>query len=197
MERSAAVPPLAQARRQRCTDRTTFGYTYDAASTTTRRTEGTNDLKLTWDPTGDLIKTEDTATGDAHFVYDADGERLVRRDNTGSTLYLPGMELHLSNGTTTAPVLVHNTKGDCDGVRWGVGKNKAPKATSKKNEDGGIYKDRETAVRKAKEMVAKHSTARFREECAADACHVHVDISNNRGEVLYTWHYQWHRPRGN
>ncbi|TMR36772.1 hypothetical protein [Actinomadura geliboluensis] len=38
---------------------------------------------------------------DDPFVYDADGNRLIRRDNTGSVLYLPGMELRLSGGTVT------------------------------------------------------------------------------------------------
>ncbi|WP_242889822.1 RHS repeat-associated core domain-containing protein [Actinomadura litoris] len=80
----------------------TFGYTYDAVGNTTQRNEGSNNLRFTWGASGELLKTEDTPTGEARYVYDAAGNQLVRRDNTGSTLYLPGMELRLSNGTTTA-----------------------------------------------------------------------------------------------
>ncbi|WP_405587877.1 polymorphic toxin-type HINT domain-containing protein [Streptomyces sp. NBC_01190] len=92
----------------------------------------------------------------------------------------------------TTPVLVHNT-GDTCGVPYGNGGAKAPQAASKRNLDGGIYKDRDAAVAKAREKVNENTSSRFREECSPTACHVHVDVYNNRGEVLETWHYQWHR----
>ncbi|MEO5878301.1 MAG: RICIN domain-containing protein [Streptosporangiaceae bacterium] len=37
----------------------------------------------------------------ASYVYDADGNRLIKRDQGGSTLYLPGQELRLTPGQTT------------------------------------------------------------------------------------------------
>ncbi|MFI9163439.1 polymorphic toxin-type HINT domain-containing protein [Kitasatospora aureofaciens] len=96
------------------------------------------------------------------------------------------------------PVLVHNAdgKGEACGVRWGLGGEKAPEAASKRNLDGGIYKDRDAAVAKAREKLAQNATGRFREECTPDGCHVHVDVYNNSGEVIETWHYQWHKNKG-
>ncbi|MEV5576074.1 polymorphic toxin-type HINT domain-containing protein [Spirillospora sp. NPDC052269] len=80
----------------------TYSYSYDAAGNTTQRTEGTNSLKYTWDSTGEIAQSDDTANGKNTFVYDADGNRLIRRDSTGTTLYLAGMEVRLASGTTTA-----------------------------------------------------------------------------------------------
>ena len=33
------------------------------------------------------------------FVYDADGNRLIRKEPGATTLYLPGMELRLNHAT--------------------------------------------------------------------------------------------------
>lgn len=77
-----------------------FGY--DPAGNTTCRpdgavanvcavdgTAGTNSQGLTWNDEGRVAKSTDK-TGDTTFVYDVDGNRLIRRDPAGSTLYLPG-----------------------------------------------------------------------------------------------------------
>jgi RHS repeat-associated protein len=44
---------------------------------------------LAWNDEDRLAKLADK-TGETSYVYDADGNRLIRRDPTGSTLYLPG-----------------------------------------------------------------------------------------------------------
>ncbi|WP_406302322.1 polymorphic toxin-type HINT domain-containing protein [Streptomyces sp. NBC_00885] len=78
----------------------TESYTYDPDGNTKTRTHtqgGTATLSqsLTWDDEGSLSAvTEDTKT--TSYLYDTDGQRLIRRAPDGSTtLYLPGgNELH-------------------------------------------------------------------------------------------------------
>jgi YD repeat-containing protein len=68
----------------------TTGYTYDSAGNTlTRPAPGGEVQTLTWDAEGNHATTAD-ATGQTSYVYSADGERLIRRDAAGKTLYLPG-----------------------------------------------------------------------------------------------------------
>ncbi|TDB77119.1 sugar-binding protein, partial [Actinomadura sp. KC216] len=75
-------------------------YTYDPSGNPTTRTVGDSTQTLTWNTEGDLTKiTEGPAvTG---FVYDADGNRLLRKDPGGTTLYLPGTELRRTTGSDT------------------------------------------------------------------------------------------------
>ncbi|MGW8990048.1 polymorphic toxin-type HINT domain-containing protein [Streptomyces zhihengii] len=72
-------------------------YGYDAAGNTTSRKYGNDTSEtLAWDDEGHL-KSHTKVTDTNSFLYDADGQRLIRRDSTGTTLYLPaGNELHLS-----------------------------------------------------------------------------------------------------
>lgn len=66
-------------------------YAYDSAGNTTSRTVGGEAQALEWDGGGKLAKVTkgDQATS---FVYDTDGGRLLRRDPTGTTLYIGGTE---------------------------------------------------------------------------------------------------------
>jgi RHS repeat-associated protein len=80
---------------------TTQKYVYDASGNTTCRplsttantcpTSGTDAAgqALTWNDEDLLAKSTDKS-GDTTFVYDADGNRMIRRDPLGTTLYLPG-----------------------------------------------------------------------------------------------------------
>ncbi|MEU3597664.1 RHS repeat-associated core domain-containing protein [Streptomyces sp. NPDC006798] len=86
-------------------------YTYDAAGNMTTRTIGGDTDTLTWGSTGKVDKIsrpDDVTTPDKNeasetaFLYDAGGNRIQRKDPTGTTVYLPGTELHLPTGTTTA-----------------------------------------------------------------------------------------------
>lgn len=81
----------------------TRNVTYDAAGNTRTRRGNTADQTLTWNAEGKLTNTAEGESKQAN-VYDADGARLIRRDNTGTTLFLPGMEVHraASNGAITA-----------------------------------------------------------------------------------------------
>ncbi|WP_030325432.1 RHS repeat domain-containing protein, partial [Streptomyces flavochromogenes] len=76
-------------------DPRTETYTYDAAGNTETRKIGNADLQnLAWDDEGRL-KSVTTAAGATGYLYDTTGQRLIRRDSTGTTLYLPGgNELH-------------------------------------------------------------------------------------------------------
>ena len=73
-------------------------YGYDAAGNMTTRPGQT----VTWDAEGRPVKVvegDKTVTN----LYDADGNRLIRRDSTGTTLFLPGNEIRraVSGGTAT------------------------------------------------------------------------------------------------
>ncbi|WP_231493862.1 RHS repeat-associated core domain-containing protein [Nocardiopsis sp. CNT312] len=67
-------------------------YDYDAAGNMVSRTTGERDQVLEWGPEGELVSVTDGLEV-TEYVYDADGERLLRRANGATTLYLPGAEL--------------------------------------------------------------------------------------------------------
>ncbi|GAA2030646.1 RHS repeat-associated core domain-containing protein [Catenulispora yoronensis] len=74
-------------------------YYYDATGNTKQRTisgqAGTQ--TLTWDAENRLQSDSDSADGiAAEYVYDADGNQLIRRDQTTITLYLGSTELHMA-----------------------------------------------------------------------------------------------------
>ncbi|GAA3757190.1 RHS repeat-associated core domain-containing protein [Plantactinospora mayteni] len=85
-------------------------YGYDQAGNTTCRPAGTNandcatvanSQTLGWDAEGKLATV---ATGGQTIetnIYDAEGVRLIRRDATGTTLYLPGQEIRREGGVNT------------------------------------------------------------------------------------------------
>jgi len=73
---------------------TTQAYGYDAAGNMTERPGQT----LEWDVEGRVSKVS-SAAGDTTFVYDADGNRLIRRTADTTTLYLDGQELTLNRNT--------------------------------------------------------------------------------------------------
>ncbi|TDC03206.1 RHS repeat domain-containing protein, partial [Actinomadura bangladeshensis] len=79
-------------------------YTYDATGNTTTRTVGTGSAGQTlgWDAEGQLTEVTENGTS-TRYIYDADGNRLIREDATGTTLYMPdGTELRALTGATTA-----------------------------------------------------------------------------------------------
>jgi len=79
-------------------------YGYDASgNTTTRQPVGSSAQSLTWDPSGRLASVSQGATQVGSYVYAADGSRLVRRQGTSTTVYLPGgMELTATGSTKSA-----------------------------------------------------------------------------------------------
>ncbi|MWA07608.1 hypothetical protein F8568_046330 [Actinomadura sp. LD22] len=86
-------------------DRTdTYGYD-DTGNTTTRAigySPTNTGQTLEWDTEGELTKVTENGN-DETFLYDAEGNRLIRKDPAGTTLYLPdGTELRALNGASTA-----------------------------------------------------------------------------------------------
>ncbi|MEU7552662.1 polymorphic toxin-type HINT domain-containing protein [Streptomyces sp. NPDC044571] len=73
------------------TDQHDETFTYDASGNTkTRKTSASAETQyLTWDAEGHL-KSLDQGTSSSSFTYDTAGQRLLRKDSTGTTLYLPG-----------------------------------------------------------------------------------------------------------
>ncbi|MEV4341012.1 RHS repeat-associated core domain-containing protein [Streptomyces sp. NPDC049590] len=81
----------------------TATYTYDAAGNTTSRPGPTAQQTLTWNTEGDLSKLTE-GTKETGYLYDANGELLIRRaKGDGDTiLYLgAGTELHVTTKSTT------------------------------------------------------------------------------------------------
>ncbi|MDX3771551.1 MULTISPECIES: polymorphic toxin-type HINT domain-containing protein [unclassified Streptomyces] len=80
-------------------------YTYDDAGNTETRTISGDKQTLIWDADGQLNKiTEPDGNGGTKttaYVYDTDGTRLIRRTDSGTTLYLGATEITLPKGTTT------------------------------------------------------------------------------------------------
>ncbi|WDZ93555.1 RHS repeat-associated core domain-containing protein [Nocardiopsis sp. HUAS JQ3] len=70
-------------------------YAYDEAGNMTGRTTAVRDQELEWDAEGKLARVVEENGSATSFVYDADGQRLIRHAPDASTLYLPGMELRL------------------------------------------------------------------------------------------------------
>ncbi|MER7951322.1 polymorphic toxin-type HINT domain-containing protein [Streptomyces sp. NPDC096079] len=85
------------------TDPRTETYTYDDNGNTKTRKIGNSALEtLEWDDEGHL-KSLTKVTDTTGYLYDTAGQRLIRRDSTGTTLYLPeGNELLLKKGASTA-----------------------------------------------------------------------------------------------
>ncbi|MEW2518773.1 RHS repeat-associated core domain-containing protein [Actinacidiphila alni] len=97
---------------------TSNSYVYDAAGNTTRRTLDGKQQDLAWDDEGNLSSVTNADAGKASYLYDADGNRLLSRDATGTTLYLGSMELRLTKSTkTTAAIRYYTFDGDTVAVR--------------------------------------------------------------------------------
>ncbi|MEE1928053.1 RHS repeat-associated core domain-containing protein, partial [Streptomyces sp. TRM 70351] len=75
-------------------------YAYDASGNTTRRVIGGDTQTLEWNAEGSLSETTEADGRKATYLYDTAGNRVVRRDATATTVYLPGMELRLAEGST-------------------------------------------------------------------------------------------------
>ncbi|WP_329082139.1 RHS repeat-associated core domain-containing protein [Streptosporangium sp. NBC_01469] len=100
----------------------TDSYEYDDTGNTTRRVTALGDQGMTWDAEGRL-GTSTVGGKETSFVYDADGERLLRRDPDAVTLYLGGQELKLTRATAKV-----------DGTRY----YEVPEATVVRTTGGGV-----------------------------------------------------------
>ncbi|WP_437014106.1 polymorphic toxin-type HINT domain-containing protein [Streptomyces sp. enrichment culture] len=71
-------------------------YQYDDAGNTTKRTIGGDAQVLAWTDTGKLSEVTEANGSKTSYLYDGSGNRLARKDSSGTTVYLPGTELKLS-----------------------------------------------------------------------------------------------------
>lgn len=98
-------------------------YEYDDAGNTTKRTIGGNTQILDWSDTGKLTQATEANGSKTSYLYDANGERVQRKDPTGTTIYLPGMELKLSaDGTKKEATRYYSHAGQTVAVRTDDGK---------------------------------------------------------------------------
>nr|WP_233361622.1 polymorphic toxin-type HINT domain-containing protein [Streptomyces sp. GMR22] len=81
----------------------TFGY--DKSGNNTTRKLGGDTQTLDWDTEGHLSKVTEPVEGGAdkvtEYLYDADGNRLIGRTSTETTLYLGATEITLPKGSST------------------------------------------------------------------------------------------------
>ncbi|MGW9213575.1 TreTu family toxin [Embleya sp. NPDC055664] len=101
----------------------TTGLTYDpSGNTKTRPGADANVQTLTWNEEDKLTKVA-SATGTGDYVYDADGNRIIRREAGKTTLYLGSDEL-TTNTDQSGPVVgtrYYQTAGGAAVVRNGNG----------------------------------------------------------------------------
>ncbi|WP_053170600.1 polymorphic toxin-type HINT domain-containing protein [Streptomyces sp. SBT349] len=77
-------------------------YTYDPTGNTATRQVGGDTQELTWDAEGHLASVEEANGEITEYLYDADGQRLIGRTPTETTLYLGDhTEVTLPAGSTT------------------------------------------------------------------------------------------------
>jgi len=98
------------------TGSTTDTFGYDATGNTTTRTG----QSLTWDAEGKLA-TATQGGNTVSFLYDADGQRLIRRDNTTTTLYLGNTELTLTKASGAVAATRYYSAGPATAVRTSAG----------------------------------------------------------------------------
>ncbi|WP_189980554.1 RHS repeat-associated core domain-containing protein, partial [Streptomyces termitum] len=96
-------------------------FTYDAAGNTRTRQIGTaTPQTLTYDDEGHLASVAQGANTSS-YVYDSEGGRLIRKDSTGTTLYLPGgNEVRLNKaGTAVTGTRYYKMGGETVALRTG------------------------------------------------------------------------------
>ncbi|MEV4352142.1 polymorphic toxin-type HINT domain-containing protein [Actinoplanes sp. NPDC049596] len=76
-----------------------YEYKYDETGNTTKRIKAGENQTLEWDSEGHLASVTNADGKKTSFVYGADGSRVLRREPTATTLYLPGMEIRLTTAT--------------------------------------------------------------------------------------------------
>lgn len=91
-------------------------YAYDAAGNRTSVKVGDVTGRYTWDAEGEL-----TTAGDTRNVYDADGNRLVRENGSGTTVYLGGQEILITPTGDVKATRYYQFAGQTIAVRTGRG----------------------------------------------------------------------------
>ncbi|USX53762.1 RHS repeat-associated core domain-containing protein [Lentzea sp. HUAS12] len=118
-------------------------FTYDAAGNTKTRNAQTFD----WDAEGRVVRV--TAGAEVtSYVYDAGGDRLIRRDPTGTTLYLNGQELRSAGGVLKATRYYQHGGAavavrDASGLTWLAGDHQGTAQIAVRSADLAVTKRRQ------------------------------------------------------
>lgn len=96
----------------------TTGYGFDAAGNTTSRVVSGRSQTLSWDAENRLAGYT-TPAGSGSYVYDADGNQLIRRDPGSTTLFLPGEGITRTAGGTVTGTRYYTHGGLLVGLRLG------------------------------------------------------------------------------
>ncbi len=92
-------------------------YSYDASGNRASTTTGTDTVSYGWSPEGQLA-----SVGDESNVFDASGNRLVRQDAAGVTVFLPGgQQFTIASGGTVSALRYYSFAGVVVAVRNGAG----------------------------------------------------------------------------
>ena len=95
----------------------TSSYAYNPlGATTSRAVTGHATQTLSYDAEGHLA-----TVGDTSYTYDADGNRILTKDSTGTTLYLPNGEVHANPDGTTSSTRYYPFAGSTIAVRTAAG----------------------------------------------------------------------------
>lgn len=139
----------------------TKNYTFDDTGNTTCRPNptavnntcppGTGSQKLTWDVEGRLDTLVDNGVTNK-YVYGPDGGRIIARDGTGKTLYLPGLEVrYTTSGATKSATRYYSHAGQAIGSRapgagitWVVNDHQGTQQLAVKSGDQAITQRRQT-----------------------------------------------------
>ncbi|MBT2500169.1 hypothetical protein J7E25_13835 [Agromyces sp. ISL-38] len=87
-------------------------YGYDAAGNRTTVEVSGQTGRYTWDAEGEL-----TTAGDTSNVYDADGNRIVRTDSSGTTVYAGGQEIHIAANRAVKATRYYSFAGKSVAIR--------------------------------------------------------------------------------
>ncbi|MBO0981296.1 polymorphic toxin-type HINT domain-containing protein [Microbacterium sp. SD291] len=98
----------------------TTGFTWDAAGNQTSRTVNADLQTQTWDPEGELVSVTGGAE-DLSNVFDANGVRLLRSDDSGVTVFLPGGQEVRASATAVSATRWYSFGGANVAVRTGTG----------------------------------------------------------------------------
>ncbi|MBW4719978.1 RHS repeat-associated core domain-containing protein [Saccharothrix obliqua] len=75
-------------------------FAYDPTGRTTSRKIGGDEQKLEYDAEGRISKIIEPDGKESKYLYDADGNRLISREPSATTVYAFGQEIRLETGTT-------------------------------------------------------------------------------------------------
>ncbi|WP_433270824.1 RHS repeat-associated core domain-containing protein [Actinosynnema sp. CS-041913] len=76
-------------------------FAYDPTGRTTSRKIGGDEQKLEYDAEGRVSKITNPDGKESKYLYDADGNRLISREPSATTVHVFGQEIRLETGTST------------------------------------------------------------------------------------------------